>query len=156
MSENSAFGQGLRLVNGDINLIAEGTVVENGVTKAVQMFEMVSGRQNLLQSLNLRVLTPFGSDLFNATYGLDVRDAFTGAFNTRTVKDFLRLSLLRTVGSDARVSNVNAVLFEDEPDYQARHPNPALSPASQRRIWKVDILVETVDAQTETLSVQIF
>src|SRR5215469_3645986 len=100
MSEESAFGKGLRLVNGDITLVNGGTVIENGVKKSVQTFDIVSGRQNLLQSLNLRVLTPLGSDIFNATYGLDVRNAFTSSLNTRTVKEFIRLSLLRTVGSD--------------------------------------------------------
>jgi hypothetical protein len=156
MSEESAFGKGLRLVNGDITLVNGGTVIENGVKKSVQTFDIVSGRQNLLQSLNLRVLTPFGSDIFNATYGLDVRNAFTSSLNTRTVKEFIRLSLLRTVGSDPRVRDVRTVLFEDEAEYLARHPEAsAASLARITRTWHIDVVIETIDAQTETLSLNI-
>jgi hypothetical protein len=62
--DEQLFGHALKLTNSDLDL-EQGQLVE------------ISGRDNLLQALALRVLTPFGSDAFNTSYGLDITSAFT-------------------------------------------------------------------------------
>src|SRR6266496_6289311 len=109
MDRDKPFGYSLALIDGDI-------AFDNGTLRIVE------GKRNLLQALELRVLTPFDSDPFNTTYGLDVKDAFTLPGNIRMVKELLKLSLVRTLATDPRVRDIRDVIFEDDPAYRARHP----------------------------------
>ena len=145
MNRDDPFGYSLTLVNGDL-------VFENGTLKTV------SGKRNLLQALELRVLTPFGSDIFNTTYGLNVQQAFTQPGGIRMVKELIKLSLVQTLGTDPRVHDIREVLFEDDPLYLARHPElnaQDISVDRHTRYWRVDVVLDTVDAQTQTLSLNI-
>lgn len=142
---DKSFGYSLALVDGDI-------AFDNGSLRRVE------GKRNLLQALELRVLTPFGSDIFNTTYGLDVRQAFTQPGSVRMVKELIKLSLVRTLATDPRVRDVREVLFEDDPGYLARHPElkaQDVTVSKHTRFWRVDVVIETVDAQAETLSLKI-
>lgn len=121
------FGRSLALDDGDL-------VLDGGVLRTV------SGTANLLQALTLRVLTPYGSDRFTTTYGLDVRQALTGAHGRRMARELLRLDLVRTLASDPRISEVRDVIFTDDAD-------PGL------RVRGVEVVVETVTGATTTLFV---
>jgi hypothetical protein len=103
----------------------------------------VDGIANLTQALTLRVLTPFGSDRFNTGYGLDVTRAFTEPNGVRMVKELIRLNLVRTLGTDPRVREVREVTFVD--DTAARH----------RRMWTVEVDLETVGGSAATLVVDV-
>ncbi len=145
MNADSTFGHSLAIDAGDL-------VLEAGTFKAVQ------GKENLLQALELRVLTPLGDDRFNTTYGLDVRQAFTQPGTVRMVKELIKLNLVRTLGTDPRVRDIRDVIFVDDPTYLAQHPelDPQAARANrQRRLWRVEVIIETVAGQTETLPVTI-
>ena len=86
-ASRSPFGYGLALDDGDL-------VLENS------RLRLAAGIANLVQALTLRVLTPFGSDRFDITYGLDVRRTFTEPHSRRTARELLRLDLVRTLGTD--------------------------------------------------------
>ena len=138
---DSIFGYSLALIDGDI-VIAGAQVV------------MIAGLPNLAQALQLRVLTPFGSDPINVTYGLDVRDAFTEPGNLRMVKDLIRLNLVRTIGTDPRVRDIRSILFQDEPEYLAQHPELSadmVRDARRRRAWQVEVIIETIDGTQATV-----
>jgi hypothetical protein len=119
------FGYGLALDDGDL-------VLEDG------RLRLVAGTANLVQALTLRVLTPFGSDRFDVTYGLDVRRTFTEPHGRRTTRELLRLDLVRTLGTDPRVAEIRDVIFADDAD-------PGL------RIASAEVVVETVAGTTATL-----
>jgi hypothetical protein len=143
MDDGRPFGHSLALVNGDLVL-------------AGNRLKEVAGKANLIQALELRVLTPLGSDPFNTTYGLDVRQAFTQPGGIRTVKQLLQLSLVRTVGTDPRVRDIRSVLFEDDPAYLERHREitpDMVREDRHRRFWKVEVEIQTIDAQAATLAV---
>ncbi len=142
MNRDDPFGHSLALVDGDL-------VLERGV------FQPVSGKRNLLQALNLRVLTPFGSDIFNTTYGLDVTEAFTQAQGLSLMKELLKMSLVRTLATDPRVHDVLDVLFSDDPRYLAMHPLVKPDASRQTRFWSLDVVIETADTQTATLALNI-
>lgn len=127
----AAYKSGLLLQDGDL------------VLSGSQLVE-VSGVANLQQGLTLRVLTPLGTDPLNVGYGLDVSEAFTGSLTRQLAKEVLRLNLIRTVGSDPRVAEVVSVLFDDDPDYLAAHPEAASSTSRQRRVALVEIIVQPV------------
>lgn len=144
MSEEH-FGFSLALVNGDI-------VLDNGTLR------LVSGKRNLLQALELRTLTPFGTDLFNTAYGLDIQEAFTEPGSLHMVKELIKLNLVRTLGADPRVRDIREIQFQDDPAYLARHPEVStevIRDLRHRRFWEVEVVIDTVNNQTETLPVNI-
>lgn len=145
MANDGLLGTSLALVDGDLVLEGDG-------------FRTVSGLPNLVQALELRVLTPLGSDIFNVTYGLDVTEAFTQPHGRRSVQDFLKVSLVQTISTDARVRDIREVVFEDDPAYQARHPEltpEILREHKQRRLWQVEVVIDTITSETTTLTVNV-
>jgi hypothetical protein len=145
MDDTTAFGYSLLLDDGDL-------VIEDGELL------MVAGQPNLIQALTLRVLTPYCSDRFNTTYGLDVTQAFTQPNGLRMVKELLKLNLVRTLGVDPRVSDIREVLFDDDPAYLARHPEldeRSLGDQHHRRVWQVEVAIETVQSRSALLALNI-
>ena len=142
MNRDDPFGRSLALVDGDL-------VLESGVVQPL------SGKSNLLQALELSVLTHFGSDIFNTTYGLDVKEVFTQPASLRLMKELIKVSLVRTLGTDPRVHDVRDVLFPDDPDLPAPLSSAEIAALKHSRSWSVKVVIETVNAQTETLSLNI-
>ena len=145
MDDITAFGYSLQLNNGDL-------IIENG------QLLTVAGKPNLIQALTLRVLTPYGSDQFNTTYGLDVSQAFTQPNGLRMVKELLKLNLVRTLGADPRVDDIREVLFDDDPAYWANHPEidpQVLIAQHHRRIWQGEVIISTAQGQPVTLPVSV-
>lgn len=130
MARTTGLGHSLELRDGDL-------AVDGG------RLARVSGLPNLVQALTLRVLTPLGSDRFATTYGLDVTDVFAQAVSTRTAQDLLRLSLVRTLGSDPRVREIRDVVVLDPP------------PGSGRRLWQIEVTILTVDGTQHTLPLEV-
>ncbi|WP_026531483.1 hypothetical protein [Arthrobacter sp. H41] len=128
--EVSAYGRSLLLEDGDL-------VLENGRLREV------AGADNLEQGLLLRIRTIWASDRLSAAYGLDVTDAFTVGLTRALTKEVLRLNLIRTVAGDPRVASVERVLFDDDPEYGAAHPEAA-GPGSDRRVAVAEITVTPV------------
>jgi len=145
MSDVDAYGYSFLLRDGDL-------VIQNDELLTV------AGRANLIQALTLRVLTPYGSDPFNTTYGLDVTQAFTQPNGVRMVRELIKLNLVRTLGMDPRVSDIREVLFDDDPAYLERHPDVderMLRDQHHRRIWQVDVTIDPVQNQTTTLALNV-
>lgn len=144
-NNDERFGFSLALDKGDLLFAGEQLV-------------MVAGVRNLQQALVLRILTPFGSDIFNTTYGLDVKQAFTQGGGLRLTKELIKLNLVRALGTDPRVRDIREILFEDDPTYLARHPEltaKAIRNQRHSRIWTVEVTVDTVDGQTQVLPITI-
>jgi hypothetical protein len=137
MTTPDPFGTGFLVNDGD--LVFEGATLGE-----------VAGIANLVQALTLRVLTPFGSDRFDANYGLDVKQAFTAPNSTRIVKELLRLNLVGTLTADPRVSAVRRVSFDDDPDRLAADPDGARTARISRK-WTVVVDLETATGATATL-----
>jgi hypothetical protein len=149
MTEEELFGFGLVMADGDI-------VLEPG-DAGLMRFRTVQGKRNLIQALTLRILTPFGSDLFNTTYGLDVQQALAEPTGIRAAKQIIQLNLVRTLATDSRVRDVREVLFADDPAYLTKHPeldpNTFVRDLRHKRSWEIEVVLDTVDGQTVTLPV---
>ena len=138
------FGRGLLMDDGDL-------VLDGGDLGEV------TGLANLVQALTLRVLTPFGSDRFNTGYGLDVTQAFTLANSARMTKELLRLSLVATLATDPRVSEVRQVTFDDDPERLAAGQDAVdrARTARIRRAWTVEADLQTVADAPVTLNLNV-
>jgi phage baseplate assembly protein W len=124
------FGSSLALEDGDLVLGADGSLLQ------------IHGLPNLEQALTLRLLTPYGSDVAHATYGLDVRRAFTGEHTRRMVEELIRLEIVRTLATDPRVDDVVSVDFDADT-------------APHERLRKVSAVVRTVQASTANLLIDV-
>lgn len=127
--ERSTYGWSLLLEDGDL-VLDRGELLE------------VSGRANLEQALLCRILTPWASDRLTATYGIDISEAFTVGLSRGLAKQVLRLNLVRTLATDARIAEVLHVHFDDDPEYLAA--NPGAAGTSNRRLALAEIAVRLV------------
>jgi hypothetical protein len=122
-------GTGLRLADGDL-------VFGNGA------LETVSGTENLIQALTLRVLTPFGGDPYDVRYGFDAAAVLTGSGDLREVVDLLRLNLVKTLATEPRIADVQEVQVTD-------------TPGSERRTWRVRVAVVAADGAPVALGLEL-
>jgi hypothetical protein len=149
MDETRRFGTGLAVESGDIAF---------DVADGVARLREVSGRENLLQALELRVLTPAGSDRFNTVYGVDYAQIFGATDGLRMTKELIKLNLVRTVATDPRVHDVREILFHDDPEYRADHPevtDDELRSERRSRVFAVDVVLDTAEAGEVVLSIGI-
>jgi hypothetical protein len=145
--KEALFGSSFLLEDGDL-------VLSIGDLKGEP--QLVHGLANLKQALTLRLLTPYGTDPVNATYGLDARRAFTGGHSRRMVKELIRLEVVRTLASDPRVREVSDVLFDDDPQFVAQLRATGGQPPDHRnRLWQVVVTVETVQNTTTLVLVDV-
>lgn len=103
------FGASIALVDGDFSIVA-GDLAP------------VSGHDNFGQALQVMVGTPFGSDQINVNYGLDIAAIFGAASDVRSVKDVIRLNLVKSLAADDRVREINDIVFDDEPGFAQLAP----------------------------------
>jgi phage baseplate assembly protein W len=118
-------GHSLLLADGDL-VMRDGRLAE------------VAGRDNLVQALTLRLLTPYGSDPFDTGYGLSAGEALTGPQSPRMVRELLRLEIVRTLAADPRVAEVLDVRFAP-----VEH--------TARRAWEAEVDLELVDGSRANL-----
>src|SRR5689334_1251188 len=97
--QNSVFGTSIALVGGDFTLV-NGDLV------------LVSGTANFGQALQVIIETPSGSDQVNVTYGLDVAAIFAVATSVNSVKDVIRLNLVKSLSADNRIREIDEILFD--------------------------------------------
>jgi hypothetical protein len=129
------FGTSLELVDGDLRL-AGGDLA------------LVSGRDNFNQALQVIVGTPFGTDPININYGLDVAAIFTVAYSVHSIKDVIRLNLVKSLAADDRVREISEIVFDDEPDFARLAPEFAGgdqgAEARHGRLWHAVVALTTV------------
>jgi hypothetical protein len=123
-------GIGLRVQHGDISL-------EDGD------LAMVAGPANLAQALELRVLTPLGSDRYDVRYGLDAKAIFTGPGGAGEVRDLLRLNLAMTLGSDPRVGELRELDVTEA------------GPPFADRVWRAQVSIRTTGDQPVAVTLNV-
>lgn len=68
--------------------------------------ELQAGEANLAQDLKIALLTPTGSDVFNAAFGFDGLRVLTDGLSPTMAAEMLRLAVLKTVALDPRIERV--------------------------------------------------
>jgi hypothetical protein len=137
---DAVLGTSLALIDGDLAL-ADGDLA------------LVSGRENFGQALQVIVGTPFGSDTVNVSYGLDVGAIFSVSASVSSIKDVIRLNLVKSLAADDRVQQIEQILFDDEPGFAALAPEfggpGAAALARRTRVWHAVIALSTVTGQPQ-------
>jgi hypothetical protein len=101
--------------------------------------------------------TPFASDQININYGLDLAAIFTVANAVQSIKDVIRLNLVKSLGADDRVREINDIVFDDEPNFATLAPdlasaNPGAA-ARRTRQWHAVALLTTVTSDQQRVVV---
>jgi hypothetical protein len=148
------FGTSIALVDGDFVLSA-GDPDDAGVV--LRDLALVSGRKNFAQALGVIIETPFGSDQVNVNYGFDVAAIFAIADKVSSVKDIIRLNLVKSLSADDRVREINGVVFDDEPDFAQLAPEFAGSDPGARarrgRLWHAVVTFTTIENSQQQIVV---
>jgi hypothetical protein len=150
----SVFGTSLKLEDGDLAL-APGQPDANGRTWLDLV--LTSGADNFSQALQVMIGTPFGSDPVNVKYGLDVAAIFTVANAVRSIKDVIRLNLVKSLSVDDRVREIGEIVFDDEAEFALLAPelaggNPG-AVARKGRLWHAVVSFTTIAGGQETIVV---
>jgi hypothetical protein len=100
--------------------------------------------------------TPFGSDIVNANYGLDLVSVFTLPQTLASAKQIIRLSVIKSLSGDNRVESVRDVAFDDEPAFASLAPELATDPNTPRltRSWRVAAGCALIDGTYQAIALQ--
>lgn len=131
----SAFGTSLQLCNGDF-LFEQGDLA------------LISGRDNFLQALQVMIETPFGTDLFNVNYGFDILNILQTPQPVSSIKDLIRLNIVKSVSQDIRVREIKEVVFDDEARFFEIFPDQNADDHRRtrktERRWQAVVVLDTV------------
>jgi hypothetical protein len=151
---DSVFGTSLKLEDGDFSL-ALGQPDANGKTWLDLV--LTSGPDNFSQALQVMIGTPFGSDPVNVKYGLDVSAIFTVANTVNSIKDVIRLNLVKSLSVDDRIRDIGEIVFDDEPDFALLAPELAGGDpgavARRSRLWHAVATFTTIAGSQQTIAV---
>lgn len=142
-----SLGRSLRLDAGDLHF-----------DQATGSLETVEDLPALSQALVLAIETQLGSDRINATFGFDRLAVGAYAYGINTRKEYVKMQLVRCVGSDRRVRDVREIFFEDDPRFFELQPSLGATAQEQisaaaraSREYTVYVVVETIASETLTL-----
>jgi phage baseplate assembly protein W len=136
------YGRTLMLTDGDFVLLRDlGGFVDLAV---------ITGQQELAQGIQVLVGTPLGSDIFNVIFGLDLLQTLAQPVPSRSMRDLVRLCVVKALAQEQRIRQIQAVAFADEPAYLTIHPEITAEQqaglAQQQkttRRWMLDVLLDT-------------
>jgi hypothetical protein len=146
----ASLGRSLRLEAGDLSF--------DNVTGTLGEVEQ---RVALAQALELAIGTQLGTDRLNAQFGFDRLAVGAFAYGLHTRKEYVKMQLVRCVGTDRRVRDVREVFFSDDPRFFELRPD--LGDAARQQIaaavrasreYTVFVVVETVTSEPLTVEAE--
>jgi|GEM_PF-1772214 len=109
---------------------------------------MVEDEVALRQAMVLAIQTQLGSDPVNAQYGFDQTAIGVSNYGLRTRKDYIRLQLVRAIGSDRRVKDIKEIYFDDDPRFFELNPDIDRETYTRKvhaeRNFRVTVVIETI------------
>lgn len=141
----SVLGRSLRLTGGDLSF-------------ANNDLEPIADRDNLLQAIQVMIETPFGTDIFNVSYGFDLLNSISLPESVGVIKELIRLNIVKSLSLDDRVKEIKAVIFNDEPRFFEVSPefNREASEARRKRDrkWEAVVVLQTIAGSEVALNLE--
>jgi phage baseplate assembly protein W len=104
-------------------------------------FAVVSGIENLTQSLSVALTTLQGSDIFNVSFGFDGLNAIAEETSPIMMRERIRIGIIQLLRRDPRVRSIVDVQLEDG----------RLTGAAPARILDVRVMFEVVSGERVTV-----
>ncbi|HWY76469.1 MAG TPA: hypothetical protein VN281_12675 [Verrucomicrobiae bacterium] len=141
----SSLGRSLRLRDGDLPFDQSDLA-------------MITGRDNLLQAMQIMIETPFGSDIFNVNYGFDLLSILSAPQTVGFIKSLIRLNIVKSVSQDNRVRQIKEVVFDDEPRFFEILPDQNADEhrrtRKRERRWQTVVVLGTISEGDVALQLQ--
>ena len=136
------YGRSLQLTNGDLVLISD--------LEGYRDLAQIAGQAELTQAIQVLVETPQGSDILNTIFGFDLLRTLAQPVSARQMRDLVRMCVVKALGQEPRIRQIQAAAFVDEPGFLIIHPEitPDQQAALARerkstRQWRLDVLLDT-------------
>ena len=147
------YGRTLSLTRGDVVLSSD----VGGLRDLAQ----IAGQAELAQSLQILVGTPQGSDIFNQIFGFDLERTLAQPAGTRRMRELVRMCVVKALGQEPRIRQIQAAAFPDEAAFALLHPEMGTQQRADlvreqktTRQWRLDVLLDTRLGDQVTAGIQ--
>jgi phage baseplate assembly protein W len=136
------YGRTLTLVGGDFVLAAG----DGGYCD----LEVIIGKDELAQGIQVLIGTNLGTDIFNTAFGFDLINTLAAPQPISQVKQLVRLCVVKALSQEPRIRQITAIAFAEDPNYLTIHPE--VTAAEQQaliqqqrasRQWSLDVQFDT-------------
>jgi hypothetical protein len=143
---SSVLGRSLRVAGGDLLFFDRADEGDAGIVK--RDLALLVGRDNFLQSMQVMIETPFGSDIFNVNYGFDLLGILSTLQTVGFIKSLIRLNIVKSLSQDNRVREITEVVFDDDPRFVEILPDQNVDENRRtrkvERRWQAVIVLQTI------------
>ena len=136
------YGRTLTLTDGDFVLAAgDGGFLD---------LATITGKDELVQGIQVLVGTNLGTDIFNTAFGFDLVNTLAAPKSFSQVQQLIRLCVVKAFSQEPRIRQITAIAFVNDPAYLTLHPE--VTPADQKKLiqqqrasrqWSLDVEFDT-------------
>jgi phage baseplate assembly protein W len=136
------YGRTLTLTDGDFVLAAgDGGFLD---------LATITGKDELVQGIQVLVGTNLGADIFNTAFGFDLVNTLAAPKSFPQVQQLIRMCVVKALSQEPRIRQITAIAFVNDPAYLTLHPE--VTPAQQKtliqqqrasRQWSLDVQFDT-------------
>jgi phage baseplate assembly protein W len=136
------YGRTLTLTGGDFVLAAGAGGYSD--------FDVITGKNELAQGIQVLIGTNLGTDIFNTAFGFDLINTLAAPQPISQVKQLVRLCVVKALSQEPRIRQITAIAFVDDPNFLTIHPE--VTAAEQQaliqqqrasRQWSLDVQFDT-------------
>jgi hypothetical protein len=136
------YGRTLTLTDGDFAL----TAVSGGFLDLAT----ITGKDELVQGIQVLVGTNLGTDIFNTALGFDLINTLAAPKSFPQVQQLIRMCVVKALSQEPRIRQIMAIAFINDPAYLTLHPE--VTPDQQQaliqqqrasRQWSLDVQFDT-------------
>jgi phage baseplate assembly protein W len=136
------YGRTLTLTHGDFVLAA----ADGGFLDLAT----ITGKDELVQGIQVLVGTNLGTDIFNTAFGFDLVNTLATPKSFPQVQQLIRMCVVKALSQEPRIRQITAIAFVNDPAYLTLHRE--VTPAQQQtlikqqrasRQWSLDVQFDT-------------
>jgi len=136
------YGRTLTLTDGDFVLAAGSGGFLDLAT--------ITGKDELVQGIQVLVGTNLGTDIFNTAFGFDLVNTLAAPKSFPQVQQLIRMCVVKALSQEPRIRQITAIAFVNDPAYLTLHPE--VTPTQQQaliqqqrasRQWSLDVQFDT-------------
>ena len=112
--------------------------------------QLIAGKAELAQGIQILVGTNLGSDIFNVAFGFDLINTLATPTSLPRIQQLIRLCVVKALSQEPRIRQINAIAFVSDPAWLTLHPEATAADQQalvqqqrQSRQWSLDVQFDT-------------